>query len=112
MAKDNMFHCDHAEEAAKNIPSDIICSDIADFFKIFGDMTRVKLLYAISKKELCVHDLAIILGMNQPAVSHQLKTLRQFKLVKMRKDGPKNYYVINDDHIAKILLIGQEHAVE
>ena len=56
-----------------------------------------------------MHDLAIILGMNQPAVSHQLKTLRQNKLVKIRKDGKKSYYSLNDEHIAQILVLGLEH---
>ncbi|MDD2221739.1 MAG: metalloregulator ArsR/SmtB family transcription factor [Clostridia bacterium] len=106
---EKLFHCQHAAEAKSKIPNDILCSDIADFFKIFGDLTRIKILFAISEKPLCVHDLALILGMTQSAVSHQLKTLRHYKLVKIERDGRLVFYVIDDEHIAEILSAGQEH---
>lgn len=103
------FHCDTAQKALENIPSEIITADLADFFKIFGDYTRVRLLFAIKDGELCVHDLSLILGMQQPAVSHQLKTLKQYKIVTARRDGKKTYYSLNDNHIFEILNVGLNH---
>lgn len=103
------FRCKIAPEAKENIPDDIVVSDLADFFKIFGDYTRVKLLFAIKDHELCVHDLSLILGMQQPAVSHQLKTLKQYKLVSVRREGKLSYYSLNDKHIFEILDTGLKH---
>lgn len=103
------FHCDHAQEAKESIPDDITVVDIADFFKIFGDYTRIRLLFAIKERELCVHDLSIILNMQQSAVSHQLKILRQFKLVQLRKEGKKSYYSLIDDHVFQLLDISLAH---
>lgn len=104
-----LFHCDHAEKARENIPDDITSVDLADFFKIFGDYTRIRLLFAIKDSELCVHDLSIILNMNQSAVSHQLKILRQYKLVRVRRDGKKSYYSLIDHHVFEILDISLIH---
>lgn len=106
------FHCKHASEAKKNLPDDIISSDLADFYKIFGDYTRIKLLFLIKDKELCVHDLGLLLCMQQPAVSHQLKVLRNYKVVKTRREGKQIFYSLNDDHIFKILDIGLQHICE
>lgn len=105
----DLFHCDHAEKAKESIPDDITVVDLADFFKIFGDYTRIRLLFAIKERELCVHDLSIILNMQQSAVSHQLKILRQFKLVQLRREGKKSYYSLIDHHVFEILDISLTH---
>jgi DNA-binding transcriptional ArsR family regulator len=75
-------------------------------------MTRIKILYALLDQELCVHDLALIMEMEQSAISHQLRVLRQYKLVKVRKDGKLSYYSLNDDHVHEILVRGYEHIME
>jgi ArsR family transcriptional regulator len=106
------FRCKNAENAKDDIPDDITASDLADFLKIFADMTRIKILYALLDQELCVHDLALILNMEQSAISHQLRVLRQNKLVKIRKDGKLSYYSLNDDHVHEILIRGYEHIME
>lgn len=105
----DFFHCEHAEKAMNNIPNEITIVDISDFFKILGDYTRVRLLFAIKDSELCVHDLSKILNMQQSAVSHQLKILRHYKLVKVRKDGKKSHYSLVDDHIFEILDVTLKH---
>lgn len=103
------FRCATAAQSKDNIPDEIVVSELSDFFKIFGDYTRVKLLFAIKDNELCVHDLSLILGMQQPAVSHQLKTLKHYKLVSVRREGKLSYYSLNDNHIFDILDIGLKH---
>lgn len=105
------FRCSTAQQSKDNIPEEIVISELSDFFKIFGDYTRIKLLFAIKDNELCVHDLGLILGMQQPAVSHQLKTLRKYKLVSVRREGKLSYYSLSDKHIFDILDIGLEHLV-
>ncbi|MDD4082969.1 MAG: metalloregulator ArsR/SmtB family transcription factor [Sphaerochaetaceae bacterium] len=107
--QDDFFNVEDSLEAQKKVPNDILCCDIADFFKVFGDSTRVKILFALFEKPLCVHDLALIVKMDQSAISHQLKTLKHNKLVKINKDGKKSYYVIDDEHISQILKAGIDH---
>lgn len=97
------FCCASALTAKENIPADNICSDLSDFFKIFGDYTRVKILFAIREHEICVNDLSTILGMQQPAVSYQLKVLKQHKLVSSRQDGKMILYRLNDHHVLEII---------
>ncbi len=97
------YCCPHASEAAQNIPADNICSDLSDFFKIFGDYTRVKMLFALKEHEICVNDLSAILGMQQPAVSYQLKILKQHKLVSSRQNGKMTLYRLNDHHVLEII---------
>ncbi|MGI5173174.1 helix-turn-helix transcriptional regulator [Treponema sp. OMZ 840] len=86
--------------------------DLADLFKIFGDTTRIKILYTLRKKELCVNDLAQVLNMTQSAVSHQLKILRQSKLVRNRREGKSLFYSLNDHHVVTIIDQGMEHICE
>lgn len=88
-----------------------IC-DLADFFKVFGDSSRLKVLWALHKGELCVTHLAEGLRMSAPAVSHQLRILRQGKLVTTRRDGKNVYYSLADDHVQRILELGLEHLDE
>lgn len=86
--------------------------DLADFFKVFSDSSRIKLLYVLMDTELCVGEIAEIAGMSQSAVSHQLRTLKQMDLVKFRRDGKSIWYSLSDDHIKNILSTGYEHICE
>ena len=94
------------------IPEDEILYDLADLFKIFGDTTRIKILYALREAELCVGDLAELLKMNQSAVSHQLKILKQSKLVKFRRNGKTIWYSLADNHVVTIIDQGMDHIQE
>lgn len=85
---------------------------LADFFKVFGDSSRIRILYALSKHEMCVCDIASLLGMSQSAVSHQLRVLKQTRLVKYRREGKVVFYSLNDHHILSILEMGMEHINE
>ena len=86
--------------------------DMAELFKIFGDTTRIKILYALFEQELCVCDLAEHLGISQPATSYQLKIIRQAKLIKARKAGKTVYYSLADDHVKTIIGMAKEHLEE
>jgi len=106
---------DHAEAVAKVsevLPDDDILYDLADLFRIFADSSRIKILYALYESELCVGAITQILGMTQSAVSHQLRTLKQAKLVKYRREGKTVYYSLADDHVVTILAQGMEHIEE
>ena len=85
---------------------------VAEFFKIMGDPTRVSILNALSLEEMCVCDIAALLQMTQSAISHQLKTLRQTRLVAYRKEGKVVYYTLNDDHVRGIISMGLAHVAE
>ena len=89
-----------------------IWSDLADLFKVFGDSSRIRILYKLLENEYCVQDLADSLTMTQSAVSHQLKVLKMNKLVKNRRDGKQIYYSLADDHVSTILSMGKEHLEE
>lgn len=89
-----------------------IWSDLADLFKVFGDTSRVRILYKLLDGEHCVNNLAEELDMTQSAVSHQLKVLKMSKLVKNRRDGKQMYYSLADDHVSTILSMGMEHIQE
>lgn len=108
--------CGLHEEVARKVKNkmlnDEILFDIAEVFKIFGDSTRMKIIYALKLSELCVCDLAYITNSTQSAISHQLRILKQAKLVKSRKDGKVVYYSLKDDHVIKLFQIGREHVEE
>ena len=89
-----------------------IWSELADLFKVFGDSSRIRILYKLLEDEYCVQDLADTLTMTQSAVSHQLKILKMSKLVKNRRDGKQIYYSLADDHVSTILSMGREHLEE
>ena len=93
-------------------PSEDEIFDLADLFKIFGDSSRIKIMYAISENELCVQDIAGIVEMTQSAVSHQLRVLKNSRLVKSRKNGKEVYYSLDDDHVSSIFSKGLEHIRE
>ena len=86
--------------------------DLAEFFKVFGDSTRIKILYVLSQSEMCVCDIATLLQMGQSAISHQLRVLKQMRLVKFRREGKTVFYSLSDDHIQTILAQGMEHVSE
>lgn len=104
------------EETVKKVratfPKDEMIFDLADFYKIFGDTTRVKILYALDKSELCVCDISALLGMSVSAVSHQLRTLRESDLVRTKRQGKIIYYSLADEHVKSILECGIEHISE
>ncbi|MGN0836351.1 MAG: ArsR/SmtB family transcription factor [Akkermansia sp.] len=104
--------CRHTQVTPEELlPDEDIC-DLADFFKVFGDSSRLKVLWALHRGELCVTHLAELLRMSAPAVSHQLKILRQSRLVRARRDGKNIYYSLADDHVVRILDLGLEHTDE
>lgn len=86
--------------------------DLADFFKVFGDETRLKILYVLLCSEMCVYDIAAVLGMSQSAISHQLRILKQMDLVKNRREGKTIFYALADGHIVTILSQGLDHIEE
>lgn len=94
------------------MPSDDLLCDAAELFKVFGDSTRTRILSALFVKELCVCDIAEILGMSMSAVSHQLRILRNTKIVKSRKSGKEVFYSLDDEHISRIYKMALEHLAE
>ncbi len=110
--EDYCVHRDRIDALHAVIPDEDEMFDIAELFKVFGDSTRIRILYALYESELCVCDLSEELNMKQPAVSHQLKILRQAKLVSSRRDGKTVFYSLADDHVKTILAQGREHIEE
>lgn len=106
------LHQDIAKKVKAKMLSDELLFDIAEVFKIFGDSTRMKIIYALKLSELCVYDLAYITGSTQSAISHQLRILKQAKLVKSRKEGKIVFYSLKDEHVTKLFQIGREHVEE
>lgn len=94
------------------IPPDEIAYDLAELYKVFSDTTRIRILYALSCTELCVYDISMVVGMSQSAISHQLRVLKQAKLVKYRREGKTVFYSLADKHIHTILSQGLEHVQE
>ena len=115
MEKRNEFlnaNDDVVSKVLENQPDDEYLYDLADLFKTFGDSTRIKILYALFEGELCVGDLATILQLSQPAISHQLKVLKDAKLVKFRREGKVIFYSLDDEHIETILGMACDHTKE
>jgi ArsR family transcriptional regulator len=107
-----VIHKDIFTKVMGKMPKDEALYELADFFKIFGDSTRIKILYALFSSEMCVQDLAELLKMNQSAISHQLRILKQTGLVKYRKDGKYVFYSLDDDHVTQIIAQGVAHLSE
>ena len=101
-----------AEEIENKMPEESELYDLADLFKVFGDSTRIKILYVLFENEVCVYDIASILNMTQSAISHQLRILKQNRLVKFRKEGKTVLYTLADEHVFTILSQGIEHVEE
>lgn len=95
-----------------HMPSEELLIDLADLYKVFGDYSRVRIMYILLQEELCVQDIATSLDMTQSAVSHQLKILKQNKLVRARREGKSIYYSLADEHVSNILDMGREHLEE
>ena len=105
-------HEDVIEDVQKKLPKDEKLYDLAEFFRVFGDSTRIKILYVLLQSEMCVYDIASLLGMTQSAISHQLRVLKQMQLVKFRREGKTIFYSLSDSHIETILNQGMEHICE
>lgn len=106
------IHTKTIHQVDEHMPKEETLTDLADFFKVFGDATRVKILYVLLQSEMCVCDLAEVLQMTQSAISHQLRVLKQAKLVKNRREGKTVFYSLEDGHIQTILNQGMEHISE
>jgi len=105
-------HTDLVQKVEGHIPKEEQVKDLADFFKVFADTTRIRILCVLQQSEMCVCDLAEVLGMTQSAISHQLRTLKQMKLVKNRREGKTVFYSLADGHIQTIISQGMEHITE
>lgn len=105
-------HTETVVNVQKMMPDELKLYDLAELFKIFGDSTRIQILYVLLEKEVCVCDLASILGMTVSAISHQLRVLKQARLVKYRKSGKTVFYSLSDEHVHTILQQGMDHIEE
>ena len=105
----NMVHEEMVNDTLSKMPKTEILHNLADFFKIMGDATRCKLLFALLQNEMCVCDLANVLSMTKSSISHQLSKMKDVGLVKSRKQGKTVYYSLDDDHISEIFEVGLEH---
>lgn len=113
ICQEEELHPEAIRRVREQLPRDEVLYDLAELFKIFGDSTRVKILYALLEvEELCVCDIAGLMDVTQSAVSHQLRVLKNSKLVKFRREGKTVYYSLADGHVARILSQGMEHICE
>lgn len=103
---------DTLESVREALPDDEVLYDLAELFKVFGDTTRVKILYVLFESELCVNDIAQCLNMTPSAVSHQLRLLKASKLIKFRREGKTVFYSLDDDHVRSMMSLGLEHISE
>lgn len=117
--KNNMERCDNVcvhkeivDDVNNHMPDEEDLYDLAELFKVFGDSTRIKILYVLFEKEMCVCDIAEILNMTQSAISHQLRVLKQSSLVKFRREGKTVFYSLSDNHVYSIINQGMEHILE
>jgi ArsR family transcriptional regulator len=108
----NVIHNDVIQKVRESIPKEEVLYDLAEFFKVFGDSTRIRIICALFESEMCVCDLSALLGVSQSAVSHQLRTLKSARLVRYRKDGKVVYYSLDDEHIKHIFDEGLSHITE
>lgn len=108
----NIIHKDAVDLALSKMPDEDVFDKLIDFCKLIGDSTRSKILFAIDQHEMCVCDIANVLGMTKSAVSHQLKLLKDNHLVKSRKEGKEVYYTLDDDHVVDVFEIALLHVRE
>ena len=106
------IHEDAVKKVSAHMSEETLLYELADFFKVFGDATRIRILWALSKSELCVCDLSAVLEMKQSAISHQLRLLKQAKLVRARREGKIVYYTLSDEHVQRIFEQGLTHIKE
>ncbi len=100
------------KNTANEMPDLEVLFELADLFKVFGDSTRIRIMFTISDNEMSVLNIAESLNMEQSTISHQLRVLRQNKLVRVRRDGKQIYYSLDDDHVKKIIEMGLDHVLE
>ena len=100
------------KEVKESIPNEEVIGDLSELFKVLGDPTRTRILFVLEKGDFCVSDISNAVNMTKYAVSHQLRTLKQAKLVKSRRDGKSIFYSLDDSHVRTILSMGMEHAME
>lgn len=105
-------HDEIVQKVERVMPDEQQLLDLSEFFKVFGDSTRIKILYVLSQSEMCVCDIATLLQMGQSAISHQLRVLKQMRLVAFRREGKTVFYRLADAHIQTILAQGMEHISE
>jgi ArsR family transcriptional regulator len=105
----NIIHEDIIERVRGEMPAAEHLYDLSELFKSLGDQTRVRILFALSKNEMCVCDIAALLDMTQSAISHQLRVLRNVRLVKYRKEGKVVYYTLDDEHVNELFRQGLDH---
>ena len=108
----NEVHRDLVERVMADMPDEDMLYELSELFKVFGDSTRIRILYALYEAEVCVCDLAEVLNMSQSAASHQLKNLKSARLIKSRREGKQVFYSLSDDHVATIIAMGKEHIEE
>src|SRR5690554_632054 len=107
-----VIHEDRVKQVRQNMPPEENLFNLAELFKVFGDTTRIRILYTLFQSEMCVCDIAYLLDMTQSAISHQLRVLKGAKLVKFRREGRVVYYSLDDDHIKAIFDQGYQHIQE
>ena len=107
-----VIHGDIVNAVKNRMPDDQDIYDLSDFFKVLGDSTRMRIIWALDESEMCVCDIAVLLNMTKSAISHQLRALREANLVKFRKEGKTVYYSLKVDHVRDIYEIGMEHIKE
>ena len=112
LCESNEIHEDLLKIVDETLPEETELYDLAELFKVFGDSTRIRILFALFEAEVCVCDLAKALNMTQSAISHQLRILKQNKLVKSRREGKSIFYSLADDHVRTIINQGREHIEE
>ena len=105
----NIIHKDVVENTSKKMPDWDTFIKLAEFFRIIGDTTRARILFALDQNEMCVCDIANVLGMSKSSISHQLGTLRRSGIVKCRKEGKEVFYMLDDEHVKEVFEIGMEH---
>ena len=105
----NMIHENVVKDTLSKMPEKELFQKLADFFKMIGDPTRTKILFALDQNEMCVCDIANVLGMTKSSISHQLATLKQSGIVKYRKEGKEVYYTLDDEHVKQVFEIAIEH---
>lgn len=114
MDENGFLHLDDTviKRVDEKMPPEEELQDLGEFFKVFGDVTRLKILYVLLCSEMCVYDISALLGMSQSAISHQLRVLKQMDLVKNRREGKTIFYSLADSHIVTILSQGLDHIEE
>lgn len=105
-------HQELLQSSQRLMPDDEKLFDIAEIFKVFGDSTRIRIMYALQGAEMCVCDISELLGMTQSAISHQLRLLKSYRLVKYRREGKSIFYSLDDEHVSSILAQGLQHVLE